>query len=88
MSTKEDIIPCVRCGVCCSSGVCQHGIEDHRGLCEHLILSTNNTSCSLILENKINPNDISINKGCMLRKVPHAFHYYEDQMMAKLDIPT
>lgn len=86
MSTKKDVIPCVRCGVCCSSGVCSHGVEDLRGLCEYLILSADNTSCGLLLENKINPNDIGISKGCILRGIPHVFHYYEDQMRTKLDM--
>lgn len=81
---EKTYIPCVRCGVCCSSGVCSNGVEDDRGLCDYLILSKNNASCKLLLENKINPKDIGIGVGCILRQIPFVFQYYEDQMRKKL----
>ncbi len=86
MSNK---IPCTRCGVCCSSGVCYHGVDDDRGLCVYLLINghtdKHRTSCKLILDRKVNPTGIGIGKGCLLRKVPHAYTYYLEEMKRKIE---
>lgn len=90
---KEDKIPCDRCGVCCSTGTCSHGIEYSYGICIYLI--TNNvitngnerTSCKLLLENKIkDPKDIGMGVGCVLKKLgADAYNYYHLQMVERLE---
>lgn len=87
---EKDKIPCIRCGVCCSSGVCPHGIEDSYGMCAYLIINDKQngkqTSCKLLLENRINPKDIGIGIGCILRELYIVvYNYYHSQMMEKLE---
>ena len=81
-------IPCIRCGVCCSSGVCSHGIEDDRGLCTFLFIDSYRgicrTSCTLVIDKRVDFNDIAIGKGCVLRHIPSAYTYSLDQMRKKL----
>lgn len=82
-------IRCTRCGVCCSSGVCSHGVDDDRGLCAYLLINghtdKHRTSCRLILDHKVNLVDIGVGKGCLLRHVPHAYTYYLEQMKRKIE---
>ena len=84
-------ISCIRCGVCCSSGICSYGIEDHRGLCTFLFVDsyttihgTCHTSCKLIVDKKVDLDDVGLGKGCVLRKVPMVYTYYLEQMRNKL----
>ena len=80
--------PCIRCGVCCSSGVCSYGLEDYRGLCAFLFIDRYgvicHTSCKLVLDKKVDIENIGIGKGCVLRQVPFAYEYYLEQMRCKL----
>lgn len=82
---KQNKINCDRCGVCCSSGVCEHGIEDNRGLCRFLEFGiTPITTCILIKENKIPLKDVGFKKGCVLKRAPESYSYYKVQMNNKL----
>ena len=63
--------------MCCSSGVCSSGIEDHRGLCMFLFINSYadicHTSCKLVLDKKVDLDNIGIGRGCVPRKIPFAY---------------
>lgn len=77
---------CIRCGVCCSSGICSSGIEDENGLCKYLQLENNNiTSCQLIIDNKMPRKSVGIGNGCILRVLPDVYDYYLEEMKLKIE---
>jgi hypothetical protein len=58
---------CKRCGLCCANFPhCGHGNEKGKhGMCSFLVIGKNITSCKLMLQGKIKPD----NKGCVLKRV-------------------
>jgi len=71
-------IPCQRCGICCTVGPCYHGKVDNKlGICIHLRKKDKIYSCQLLVRKKVQPIDIGIGKGCVLRAIPDVFKYYE-----------
>lgn len=63
-------LECIRCGVCCFCFPCKIGREDETGKCVHLRPTKipDVYECKLLAKKKIKPEEISIGKGCILRK--------------------
>jgi len=71
-------LECIRCGICCSTGPCPHGVESNEGVCIYLILHRNGgTSCILVLEGIVRPKDVGIGSGCTLRRLPKIYNIYK-----------
>lgn len=82
----QDYVPCIRCGVCCATDICNYGIENEYYVCQYLIKDNednNVTSCKLVTDRVIKPKDIGINSGCKLRKLPECFEYFHNIMLCK-----
>lgn len=63
-------VKCIRSGLCCMLTPCKKGEEGYKGFCKFLILHKDRTtSCKLLNERKVQPKDIDINGGCVLRSM-------------------
>jgi hypothetical protein len=82
--SKFKLPKCIRCGVCCVSGTCPHGIKDiNTDICIYLELHGHNkTSCKLMKEK--GPSELNMDIGCYLRTLPDIYNYYYNQMVSKI----
>jgi len=70
---------CVRCGLCCFQGPCNHGDEKGEFGCSKLIINEDKTtSCELLIKGKVKPEDIGIKRGCILQTV--VVEYYQENL--------
>jgi len=61
-------------------GPCSYGIENDFGICQFLLIHEDGTtSCKLLIEGKVKPEDIGIGKGCILRSSPEIYNYYKNR---------
>jgi hypothetical protein len=69
---------CNRCGVCCYTGPCSFGNSDGKFGCTELIIHENGTtSCGLLINKKVKPEDIGIRgNGCSFQLFPD---YYKEK---------
>lgn len=81
---KFKLPKCIRCGACCVSGICTHGIKDtNTDICIYLKMHDyNKTSCKLMKEK--GPGALNMDIGCYLRTLPDIYNYYYNQMVSKI----
>jgi len=68
---------CIRCGICCISGVCDLGHENEEtGVCEFLEIYPDKTTSCRKVKNDEHPV-ISIGKGCVIRQWPEVYKNFK-----------
>lgn len=65
------MIPCKRCGICCTLSLCSKGRrkdKNKKGNCKYLIRHDDmTTSCQLVLEGKMPSKYIEFELGCAMQ---------------------
>ena len=82
------MIPCKKCGICCTMELCSRGRrkdKNKKGNCIYLIKNNNGTtSCKLILENKMNGCSINFEEGCVFQEnYPASYEFYSNLLLEK-----
>lgn len=66
------MIPCIRCGIYCTTSLCSKGRrkdKNIKGNCKFLIKHNDfTTSCQLVLEDKMPSNNIDFEQGCAMQE--------------------
>lgn len=66
------MIPCTRCGICCTTSLCSKGRrkdKNIKGNCKFLIRHEDyTTSCELVLNGEIPSDNIDFEQGCAMQE--------------------